>query len=71
MCIPLKSGFGTKMTFRQLEDWIGTLDETQKDCFITILDSRRSEYYGLTGVGIAEEDDILNERNPYLRIDDL
>jgi hypothetical protein len=57
------------MTYRQLEKWIGRLDESQKDCDVTAFLSGQTEYIPLEGVFCEEESDVLDKGHPVLEFD--
>lgn len=59
------------MTWRELAEQINNLSEEQKDTDVTIYDSAKDEFFGsyYGCLGIALDEDVLDDGHPYLRID--
>ena len=54
------------MTYKQLFEYLQTLDHTQMQMDVSIYDPTVDEYYSTTGLAITNEVDVLDEDHPFI-----
>jgi hypothetical protein len=54
------------MTYKQLFEYLKTLDREQMQMDVSIYDPTVDEYYPTVGFGITNETDVLDENHPFI-----
>ena len=58
-----------RMTYRQLRDWIDTLDELQLDDTVTVHLANSDEFVAISGTNVTVGGDVLHDNHAYLEVD--